>query len=124
LKIIKQECFEIEVLECLNSAKLLPKLVFGGGTMLRLCFGLERFSIDLDFWLTRTIGAQMLFKALNDCLSKYYSIKDKANKFDTILFEIKSKDYPRSLKIEIRKELKKIRTENAIAYSKYSSYRD
>jgi predicted nucleotidyltransferase component of viral defense system len=48
-------------------------------------------------------------------------IKDSANKFRTLLFEIKSKDYPRSLKIEIRKETKKIKTETAIAYSKYSN---
>jgi hypothetical protein len=32
----QHEVFEIEVLDRLNSAKLLDPLVFGGGTMLRL----------------------------------------------------------------------------------------
>ncbi len=31
-------------------------------------------------------------------------------------------DYPRSLKIEIRKKVRKFKTEMCIAYSKYSNY--
>ncbi|MBI4243194.1 MAG: nucleotidyl transferase AbiEii/AbiGii toxin family protein, partial [Planctomycetes bacterium] len=48
--LIRQERFELEVLDRLNSKKILTNLVFGGGSMLRLCFGLNRFSVDLDFW--------------------------------------------------------------------------
>ena len=33
----QHEAFEIEVLDRMNSAKVLEPLVFGGGTMLRLC---------------------------------------------------------------------------------------
>lgn len=119
--LIKQEMFEIEVLERLNSCKLLTKLIFSGGTMLRLCFGLDRFSVDLDFWVTEKVDSKKLYNEIETCLSESYSIKDKANKFNTILFEIKTKDYPRSLKLEIRKEPKRIKTGSAIAYSKYSS---
>jgi predicted nucleotidyltransferase component of viral defense system len=49
--LIKQEQFEIEVLDRLQSGRFLDRLIFGGGTMLRLCFGLDRYSVDLDFWL-------------------------------------------------------------------------
>ena len=49
----KHEAFEIEVLDRLSSAKLLDPLVFGGGTMLRLCYELKRYSVDLDFWFVR-----------------------------------------------------------------------
>lgn len=119
--LIKQERFELEVLEKLNSKKLLNYLVFGGGTMLRLCFGLNRFSVDLDFWIIKDIDTKRLFEELKKYLSRFYILKDATNKFYTLLFEIKSKDYPRSLKIEIRKEKKKIKTEQVIAYSKNSN---
>jgi predicted nucleotidyltransferase component of viral defense system len=61
----KHEVFEIEVLDRLNSAKLLDPLVFGGGTMLRLCHELNRYSVDLDFWFVRKT-AQKVF--LTSCL--------------------------------------------------------
>ena len=54
--LIKQEQFELEVLDRLKSGRFLDRLVFGGGTMLRLCFGLDRYSVDLDFWLLRGDG--------------------------------------------------------------------
>jgi len=119
--LIKQEKFELEVLERLNSKKLLNSLVFGGGTMLRLCFGLDRFSVDLDFWVGKGFNKKKLFDRLRGCLAEFYTVTDSADKFYTLLFEIKSKDYPRCLKIEIRKEKKSIITEQAIAYSKYSN---
>ena len=49
----KHEQFELAVLDKLNSGRFLNDLVFVGGTMLRLCHGLDRYSVDLDFW---TIG--------------------------------------------------------------------
>jgi len=119
--LVKQEQFELEVLDKLNSRKFLNYFVFGGGTMLRLCFGLNRFSVDLDFWIIRDIDTDKLFEDFKKYLSQFYTVKDSANKFYTLLLEIKSKDYPRSLKIEIRKETKKIKTETAIAYSRYSN---
>ena len=118
--LVKQEQFELEVLDSLNSKKLLASLVFCGGTMLRLCHGLDRFSVDLDFWVVKAIDEKKLFSGLRDCLSMDYEVKDAASKFHTMLFEIRSRDYPRALKIEIRKESKKIGTEKMIAYSRYS----
>lgn len=119
--LVKQERFELEVLERLNSKRLLNKIVFGGETMLRLCYGLNRFSVDLDFWITRRVERNKLFKDLKEALEQSYQVKDCVNKFYTMLFEIKSRDYPRSLKIEIRKETRKITAEKAIAYSRHSN---
>jgi len=119
--LIKQEQFELEVLDRLNSKKLLNYLALGGGTMLRLCFGLNRFSVDLDFWIIKDVNTDKLYEELKEYLSGLYTLRDSANKFYTLLFEIKSGDYPRSLKIEIRKEVKKIKTEQAIAYSRHSN---
>lgn len=119
--LIKQEQFELEVLERLNSKQFLRNLVLGGGTMLRLCFGLNRFSADLDFWIVKKVNQTKLFKDMKEYLTQYYVLKDAASKFNTLLFEIRSRDYPRSLKIEIRRQIRKISTEQAIAYSPYST---
>ncbi|MBN2453674.1 MAG: nucleotidyl transferase AbiEii/AbiGii toxin family protein [Candidatus Omnitrophica bacterium] len=119
--LIKQEQFELEVLDRLNSKKLLSRVVFCGGTMLRLCHGLNRFSVDLDFWVSGDIDEKAFFKNVRECLALSYEITDSAMKFHTMLFEIRSKGYPRRLKIEIRREAKNVATENVIAYSPHSN---
>ncbi|MFN3479895.1 MAG: nucleotidyl transferase AbiEii/AbiGii toxin family protein [Thermodesulfovibrionales bacterium] len=116
----KQEQFEIEVLDRLKSGRFLDALVLTGGTMLRLCYELNRYSLDLDFWLYRKINIESYFNRLKEFLSNYYLIRDAENKFYTMLFEIKAKGYPRNLKIEIRK-IRAVKTELSIAYSKYSN---
>ncbi|GER94021.1 hypothetical protein A45J_1779 [hot springs metagenome] len=118
--LIRQERFEIEVLDRLRSGRFLDSLIFTGGTMLRLCYSLNRFSIDLDFYLYKEIDARDYFRRLKEYLSRYYVIKDAENKFYTMIFEIKSKDFPRSLKIKIRKKTGKFKTDLSIAYSKYA----
>lgn len=119
--LIKQEQFEIETLDRLNSGKFLGPLIFTGGTMLRLCYGLNRYSVDLDFWLYKEIDIEKYFIKLKKFLENYYQISDAENKLNTLLIQIKSTDYPRSLKIEIRKKIEKVKIENSIAYSKYSN---
>jgi predicted nucleotidyltransferase component of viral defense system len=126
LDLIKQEQFEIEVLDRLQSGRFLERLVFGGGTMLRLCFGLDRYSIDLDFWLlknTRDQGFKLTkwFSDLQKYIGDSYKIRDAANKFYSLVLELKSPSYPRSLKLEIRKGMKITGAERAIAYSRHSS---
>ena len=118
--LIAQEKFEIEVLDRMNSANLLNPLVFVGGSMLRLCYGLNRFSIDLDFWFRKKVDPESFFVACQETFSHYYRLKDAAQKHNTLLFEFASRDYPRGLKVEIRKEIKQVQTEDAIAFSRYS----
>lgn len=115
-----QERFELEVLDRLNSGKFLMQLVFGGGTMLRLCHGLDRFSVDLDFWVIKDLKTGF-FEDMRAYLAGYYDLKDSAEKFHTILFELRSPAYPRSMKLEIRREVKKIHVEQVIAYSKHAN---
>jgi len=119
--LIKHEQFELEVLERLNSGRFLNDLIFGGGTMLRLCHGLDRYSVDLDFWVVKEIDWRAFYRNLEKYLGQYYKLTDSANKHYTILLELKSPQYPRALKIEIRKEAKKIKTETSIAYSSNST---
>ena len=119
--LIKQEQFEIEVLDRLKSGRFLDKLVFTGGTMLRLCYGLNRYSVDLDFWIVKEIDMSKLYKDLIKYMTEFYTIKDSMNKFYTIVIEMRKPDFARSLKIEIRKEKRKVKTEQTIAYSQYSN---
>ena len=75
----KHELYEIETLELLNSARLLEPLVFGGGTMLRLCYDLKRYSVDLDFWIIKSIDVSKYFKKLKEVLSKKNELNNYTN---------------------------------------------
>lgn len=115
------EKLEIEVLELLNSIKALDSIYFGGGTMLRLCHNLNRYSTDLDFWLDTKIDSKTFFSLVKRTLSNNYQLTDSANKKFTLLFELKSPTVNRSLKIEIRKEQQNFEWERKIAFSKFSN---
>jgi len=119
--LIKQEIFEVEVLDRLNSGRFLSRMVFGGGTMLRLCHGLDRYSVDLDFWLSPADDYSPWFADLQRYLARFYDLRDAADKFYTLIVELKSPNYPRSLKVEMRKNVDIIDTEQAIAYSPFST---
>ncbi len=115
--LIKHEQFEIEILEKLHNAKILQSLVFTGGTMLRLCYGLDRYSRDLDFWMLKKVDYHIFFEKIKQILSIEYRIKDTQNKYFSMVFEFASTKYPSAIKIEIRKESKKVKVEKNIAYT-------
>jgi len=117
----QHEVFEIEVLDRMNSAKMLDPLVFGGGSMLRLCHELNRYSVDLDFWFVKKVSQNDFFDKGIKTFEKYYEITDAQIKRYTILFELRSSQYPKRLKIEIRRELKDCDYQQDIAFSKFST---
>lgn len=114
------EAFEMEALEVMNSEKLLDALVFGGGTMLRLCHELNRYSVDLDFWFIKDTDPAGYFQKAKQALSKRYELTVACDKFNTLLFELRSGKYPRLLKIEIRKKSGTCDWQEKIAYSVFS----
>lgn len=116
----RHETLEMEALEALNSKKLLDPLVFGGGTMLRLCYGLDRYSVDLDFWMLDEGKEKGLLDSLVSCLEKDYEVTDSCIKRNTILIEIRSSLYPRLLKIEVRRGVTECDWQERIAYSPYN----
>lgn len=115
------EILEIETLELLNSIRVLEFLYFGGGTMLRLCHNLNRYSTDLDFWLDTSADSKSIYKSIHNSLSENYKLTDSMNKMSTLLFEFKSSSVNRSLKIEIRKEQRNFDWEYKIAFSKFTT---
>jgi len=117
----QHEEFEIEVLDKMNTTKLLEPLVFGGGTMLRLCHDLQRYSVDLDFWFLKRISQDEYFDNAIRAFKKDYEITDAQIKNYTLLFELRSAGYPKRLKIEIRKEMKDCDYQKKIAFSRFST---
>jgi len=117
----RHEIFEIEVLEKLKNTRLLDPLVFGGGSMLRLCHELNRYSVDLDFWQIKETADNTLFDKIQDVVKQDYDITDAQMKHFTILIEIRSGNFPKRLKIEIRKEIRDWDFQEKIAYSKFSN---
>jgi predicted nucleotidyltransferase component of viral defense system len=117
----KHEQFEMDVLYHLNSGRILEKIVFGGGTMLRLCHELNRYSADLDFWLIKTVAIETFQNKITAHLADEYEITDSQIKHFSLLVEVRTPAYPRRLKIEIRKDIREWDLEKSIAFSKYSN---
>ncbi len=115
------EQFELEVLARLQSARLLEQLIFSGGTMLRLCHELKRYSTNLDFYLREQGKSAAVFEKLTRLMTEYYQIKESQDKFHTILVVIVGPEYPRRLKIEINKARVIKHTQLAIAWSPNST---
>ena len=72
----QHELFEIDVLDKMRSFKLLDPLVFGGGTMLRLCHQLNRYSADLDFWFAKQTDQDAYFDKFERLFENEYEITD------------------------------------------------
>jgi len=117
----KHEIFEIEFLSFLKNRNFLSPLVFVGGTMLRLCYDLNRYSSDLDFWFVRKVDYEAYFLKLRNVLEELYELTDAKLKHSTLVLEIKSENFPRKLKLEIRKGVKKCDYQEIIAFSKFSN---
>jgi len=118
----QHEIFEIEVLDKLRRNRLLEPLVFGGGTMLRLCHELGRYSVDLDFWFITSVSEDRFFSKVRKALEKHYEITNSQVKHYTLLFEIRSSSYPRRLKIEIRRGERNFDFQEKIAFSRFSTH--
>lgn len=68
--VIEKELLHYDILFALDSEGLLDMLTFQGGTSLRLCYGAQRFSEDLDFVGGRTFAREQLLD-IKSCIEKY-----------------------------------------------------
>ncbi|MBT1162189.1 nucleotidyl transferase AbiEii/AbiGii toxin family protein [Bifidobacterium sp. SO1] len=66
---IEKELLHYEILDSLDRAGLLEQLVFQGGTSLRLCYGAERYSEDLDFSGGQDFDASR-FTEIKECVEQ------------------------------------------------------
>jgi predicted nucleotidyltransferase component of viral defense system len=58
--VIEKELLHYDLLFALDQAGFLDQLTFQGGTALRLCYGAQRFSEDLDFVVDREFPAEKM----------------------------------------------------------------
>ena len=117
----QHELFEIEALEKLRSLRLLQPIVFGGGTMLRLCHELNRYSADLDFWFVKQVDQIEYFARFKRLVETVFELTDAQMKHFTLLFELRTSSYPKRLKIKIRRELSEIDFQEKIAFSRFAT---
>lgn len=68
--VIEKELLHYDILFCLEQENLLDQLVFQGGTLLRLCYGGNRLSEDLDFAGGKDFSSATLAK-MKSCLEGY-----------------------------------------------------
>ena len=112
------ESFEMAFLNLLASKRLLDRIVFGGGTMLRLCHELPRYSLDLDFWFYRETDFSGWFTRFRDAASATYEVTDAEEKHHSLLLEIRRARGTTKLKAKIRKKVAPPgSSEQKIAYS-------
>jgi hypothetical protein len=75
--VIEKELLHHDILFALDQAGLLEPLTFQGGTALRLCYGAQRFSEDLDFVAERDLPDDALRRigpTIVDQLGKRYGL--------------------------------------------------
>jgi predicted nucleotidyltransferase component of viral defense system len=106
---IVREEYEMIFLQVLLACKFHKKLIFKGGTALRLAYGSPRFSEDLDFSLLDKIKSQDFFEIIRKTVKDLpmVSIKELTEKHYTHFAILKIKEpylrQPFPLKIEISK---------------------
>ena len=124
LQVIREEA-ELIFLNGLFESSLSDRLIFKGGTALRLVYGAPRFSEDLDFSVTDKINPSEFKRVTTDITrsDERFSLKDLKSKYYTNLAQIKIKEpwWERvlSMKIEIAKKIVKAPRDyiNALAKS-------
>ncbi|HLB56698.1 MAG TPA: nucleotidyl transferase AbiEii/AbiGii toxin family protein [Coxiellaceae bacterium] len=80
-----------------------PKLGFKGGTAAYLCYGLGRFSVDLDFDLLDENAAAEIFEKIKKIIKNYGTIKESYDKRYTLFFLLSYQHELHNIKIEISK---------------------
>ncbi|OZG59911.1 hypothetical protein BLEM_2086 [Bifidobacterium lemurum] len=79
---IEKELLHYEILDAMDAAGLLDSLVFQGGTSLRLCYGAERYSEDLDFAGGRAFDRSSLDRleeCVRDAVAGRYHVATRVN---------------------------------------------
>jgi len=106
---LAQEEWEMKILSDLFDSSLGNKLIFKGGTALRLAYNSPRFSEDLDFTAQKPIPYSEFKKAINQIRNKHseLSLADIYSKYYTFFAKLRVNEswLPRNftIKIEVSK---------------------
>lgn len=86
-----------------TDSSLGPLLGFKGGTAAYLFYGLNRFSVDLDFDLLNETKEQEVFEKVEKIVREYGTVKEKINKRYTLFILLSYSEEAQNIKIEINK---------------------
>lgn len=104
-----REYYEYLLLKELYESSVGDRIIFKGGTALRMFYGLPRYSDDLDFTMGRVFSFETFSKAVKTAVEKFENmgISDLWDKKYTYICEIRITEswlkLPFSIKIEISK---------------------
>jgi predicted nucleotidyltransferase component of viral defense system len=122
-QILREEA-EMIFLDALSKDKFGSKVVFYGGTALRLVYGSPRFSEDIDLIQTRAINNLEFTNFIEATVehNSNWSLKDiydkRKTKFALILIKEEKLKHNFSLKIELHKPVKKVDLEAELSLIK------
>ncbi|MBI2340473.1 MAG: nucleotidyl transferase AbiEii/AbiGii toxin family protein [Deltaproteobacteria bacterium] len=85
---------------CMDTS-LSPFLGFKGGTAALMFYGLDRFSVDLDFDLLDAARADDVFERVKRILSPYGAMRDAEKKRFNLFFAISYEEAARNIKVEV-----------------------
>ncbi len=80
-----------------------PFLGFKGGTALLMFYGLDRFSVDLDFDLLDDDKEALVFERVVEIVKKYGQLKDSYKKRHNLFCLLSYQDKAHNIKIEINR---------------------
>jgi len=94
VELVVREFWELAVLQVLLGTPVGNRVVFKGGTALRLAFGSPRFSDDLDFSTLQVVSFREFKAAVRRVVRKYPELEltDLAEKRQTLLAEFRVRD--------------------------------
>jgi len=94
VEFVVREFWELAVLDVLLGTAMGDRLVFKGGTALRLAYGSPRFSDDLDFSVSQEVSFREFAAAAQQVVRKYPELEmtDLVEKRRTLLAEFRVRD--------------------------------
>jgi len=90
-----------KILKEIYTSEIGKFLSFKGGTMAMMFYGLDRFSIDLDFDLLDLDKKDEVYNKLKVILEKFGEIKESVIKSSTIFFLLSYGDRDHNIKVEV-----------------------
>ena len=103
-QIVREE-YELIVLKEIYSSNLADKLVFKGGTALRLAYDSPRFSDDLDFSILKNVKTEDFIKVCKEIATNNPNVElvEALKKFNTLfaLFKVTDSSIPQNFSIKI-----------------------
>jgi predicted nucleotidyltransferase component of viral defense system len=86
-----------------SDTMIAPFLGFKGGTAALMFYGLDRFSVDLDFDLLDESQEEVVFERVENIISKYGTVRESNRKRFGIFFVLSYEDTARHVKVEINR---------------------